>query len=233
MVECVAVPHLLEQASQRIGDLRDSRGLFKEKDQQQPDLLLPLAVGEVAELQEALDQNEHVAALDELMDVLNYYFAYLMTTHQQPESVGQLMHGVNGYGKNSAAIDQLSEVILDSQDDPKAITETLRRLYSLGQYLPIPFVSITQLDRTIAKVAANRPAQFYSGLDPLTGRALTGEDASWAFCHFEKCLRAIRDRKLRTLQPQDWQPHQNEIADWHHSAENLAKLRQRLKVEPA
>lgn len=233
MVECVAVPHLLEQANLSVVKLRKSHRLFEEKDRLSPSLLLPLAVEELDELAEAYDQNDAQAALGELMDVINYCLSNLQVTNRQPASFSNLMQGVNGYGKNSWAIERTCEVILDSEDDYRAIAEYLRRLFSIGQYLPIPFVSINQFNEMILKVAANRPVQFYSGLDPLTGRALAGEDAVLAFQHFEKCFRTIRNHVQRTLQPQDWQLHQAEIADWRHSAENLTKLRQQLKVAPA
>jgi len=219
------VPHLFAEVDHQVRHLRQTHGLFGIKDQLNPGGLLPATVGEAEELQEALDANDTREASGELMDVLNYYFSFLIITNQVPEApMSAVMQGVNGYGQGSAAIERVAEVILDSQDDPRAIAETLRRTYSIGLYLPVPFVSIDQFNKMIIKVAANRPVEFYSGLDPLTGKPLEGDDASLAFAHFEKSLRMIRNSVGRTLKRADWFPHQALIGDWRHSAANQAAL---------
>lgn len=226
------MPHLLEGICDQVAALKSSHRLFSTMDELQIGRILPAASDEMKELVDDLEVGRDSQATGELSDVFVYYFSYLIATKQVPsESMSSLLQGVNGYGKNSAAIERAEEVMLDSADDPRAVQETLRRWYSIGLYLPVSLVTLDQFKKTTDKVRANRPVEFYSGRDPMTGTPLRGEEAMLAFKHFEQSLRMIRDNVGRTLSRRDWQPHQAQIADWRNSAANIAILQQNLAAQ--
>ncbi|PIY79106.1 MAG: hypothetical protein COY81_04300 [Candidatus Pacebacteria bacterium CG_4_10_14_0_8_um_filter_43_12] len=223
--------HPFEQANDQVHRLRVTDSLLVNNESGQAvDFLPTLAVGEVNEVETELDRPGTIDRQklgDEYNDVMVLLLAILQNRFPEMQPSEQL-DGVNGYGRHSAALENLKPVVAESGSDPKALIESLRRLWSIAIHLPVPFVGLNTFSNTIDKVLGNRPPTFYNGTDPLTGKILLGDEASAAFTHFEKVGRKLRTHVGRTLRPEDWQPYFGEFAGWQNSSSNLAVLEHRL-----
>ncbi len=84
------------------------------------------------------------------------------------------------------------------------------------------------MQKTIAKVLANRPQELYT--DSEHGVLLSDSEAMQKYAHLELCMRLIRATVCRTLLPQDWKPYVALLHNWRESQLSLTTLEARLAV---
>ena len=205
---------------------------------QSPSFLPQLIVGEIAELTESLvayqrGEGKIERVSDEFGDILVFFASYLLAQRK-----GELPEGqshVNGFGRKSGALEELSLLALDIQDDrrtDKASKAFIEGLLSVAAHLPVPYVALTSFfPSTIRKVKANYPLELFSAeKDPIMGRELAPEEIFAKYTHLKQGTGMIRNKVGRTLRRGDWLPHQVLLQDWTASAANLQKLQNRLNL---
>ena len=214
--------HPFEAARSKVARMREQANLLTANDKfAQPYVLLQLAVGELEEYHEEHDKQgtpsySTEAARGEFDDIAVFYFSWLENFAPKVDMLSTI-HTANGYGRHSAALDQLAPVILDSADDPRAIPEVIARLASVGMHMPVPYVALEHMDKTTAKVLANRPPQLFTTWCPIMNRHLAGEEIGQKYEHLNRGTRLIRNAVNRTLRQEDWRPHIPQLVDWTQS----------------
>lgn len=215
---------------------RDKRPLFDYMDQRGgKNRITTYALGEIAEVAEELDApggQDTQKVLDELNDVFNMIMPLAIMSYGKDFQPSHHLLGVNGEGNDSKAIDKLKEAVSNSEDDARAIIESLRLLFSIGNHVTDAdeTTRIASVIKTFEKVSNNYPEPLYSGKDPLTGKHLTDEEKPLVFEHATKGLKVIRKAVNRTLQPTiDLPPFKEHVINWRNSETAIAALQSQLE----
>lgn len=233
------MPHPFERAREKVQSMRRQANLLESVDRfAPPEFLLQLAVGEALEYQAEQEKYGTISydlpsTQGEFDDIAVYYFSWLGTYAPDVDMLATV-HTANGYGSHSAAMDQLTPVILDSADDPvRAVPEVINRLASIGMHMPVPYVAFEGMDRTVHKVLSNRHPLLYTEYCPILHRPLVDEELVLKYQHLERGTRMIRKAVDRTLQPSDWQPFYWQLVDWTRSSDNLGIIANKLQENGA
>lgn len=229
------MPHPFKTAETKVMYMRRKADLLEAVDSfASPVFLLQRAIeelGEYAQEQEKYGSKEYdvTAAKGEFDDIFVFYVSWLATYAPKVDML-QSVHTANGYGNQSAALDQLAPVILDSLDNPeRAVPEVIKRLASIGMYMPVPYVGFSNIDATTRKVLSNRPPKLYTAYCPVKRRVLKDEELIFKYTHLEKGTRLIRQAVGRTLRVTDWLPYYTQLVDWTQSDAHLAYIASELK----
>ncbi len=226
--------HILTETKEKVEDFKKPDYLLRVADKVAPrGSVLDLTLLEIDEVTEALNGNDPVEAPREVADVVVLYFSWMLI-HAPDIKVADNLTGVNGYGRHSNAWEGLQQTVFDSQDDPHAIRETLRRIWSIVIWNPFALQGLQQMDAVILKVQSNYPPALFTAFDPVLQRISTPDEALSRYEHYRKMLRLIRNSVQRTLLHEDWQPHLELLQSWQDSNTSyqllLAQLENKKKA---
>lgn len=231
------MPKIFETFSAQVEDMRGQLQLLPRVDLISSHNLFFLLAGEAEELEEAFSTEPHTIKewAMEYHDTIVFLVSLALTIGKL-DSILQnpRIYSSNGEANASNFFDQLTIVIFEGQDDPRAFVEVFRLLHSFAHHTTIsPDQLFTYMEPTIAKVLANRPVEFFQPRDPQTGKQLTDEgDIMTVYLHLEVMFRLIRKHVGRTLEKSDWQLHRDLIALWQDSPTAQEALKQRLQSQP-
>ena len=135
---------------------------------------------------------------------------------------------INGQGTRSDVFDIARNLIENSQDDPKALLEAFVLIMSMLHHFS-PVSVMDSMQKTIAKVLANRPPELYS--DQEDGVLLSDAEAFQKYTFLEKAMRLIRKAVGRTLVQSDWVPYLRFLKNWRNADLNLRLIEGSLQLD--
>lgn len=224
------MPHPIESMYREVDILKAPGYLLTDYDKVIAGAVISnLAVAEVSEVEEALHANNLPEAAKEVSDVGTFIVSRMRVHHP---GVGPLdnLANVNGYGRHDAAWERLQPVILDCDDDPRAVHEVLGRLWSIARWNPYAMHGLLEIAANTRKVHLNYPVELMTSYDPTLRRESLPDEVVPRYEHMVAGLRRIRKVVQRTLQPEDWKPHRLLLENWQQSASALQQLDHALQT---
>ena len=223
------MPHPFLEAREKVSRMRRESNLLEAVDSfAAKGYLLNRSVDELDEYTQ--EQEKHgtpeydlAATQGEFDDIAVLFFSWLETYARDVDML-QTVHTANGYGSHSAALENLAPVILDSQDDLRAVPEVVARLASIGIHMPVPYVTFARMSQTVERVLKNRPPWLYSTYCPILKRELRDEELLLKYEHLEKGTKMIRKKVDRTLRTMDLLPHKQQLLEWQKSDIHLEHI---------
>ena len=214
------MPHLLEHTFSQIRDFKKPDYLLTQFDRQAGLLaLLQLAVAEIDEVRQARGQDNELETAFEFADVLVFLLSAILT-HLPDHDITFGLTTVNSLGKHeNRALERLELVVLDAADDPRAMTEALRIIWSLSIWQPYARAGLEAMAEVLKKVAHNYPPELLTTFDPTLGRNSLADEVRPRYKAMVGRLRVLREVHHCTLTTAHWLPFKAEIQNWQNPPE--------------
>lgn len=223
----------------RVQVLKREATLLREIDAIQLEILPVLAIAEVKELLDALNQpnvpDQQSQVNGEVMDIIVFYLSFITAIGRHDE-VLHVPGYINGIADQSGHLDLLASAIGDlrtdrMEDSSQRATrdEIMRILISMVNHYPnLGPSAVNAMDRTVEKVLSNRDPRFYAAQE--NGVDLTPEEIHQKYLFLEKFQRAMRDELGRTLRSSDWDQVADLAYQWRKGQPMLTELQLRLRT---
>lgn len=219
--------------------MKKKASLLAEVDRHAIKNLPTLAIGEVLEVAEALDQPDHPLYWNEVngevMDIFVFYLSMMIASGRETE-LAHIPGYINGIANKSNNLDLLSMALgdlrtenADSSAQKSTRDEIMRILISMVNHYPgLGNSAVQVMDRTVEKVLSNRDPRFYSAVEH--GVSLTPDEISVKYAFLERFQRIMRDTLGRTLKSSDWDKVADLAYQWRRGQVMLDELIVRLQT---